>query len=171
MSWLLVASRPYLSVRSGRVTGCCPCCKPQRHSEGGTTEARPNVPFGTGGELPGISLPIRQKVIRLSITGDSRLPAGQASSCVVGMTGWWQNDEERNVCRNNVSSGTGGNLPGTGLPLRQKREFGRSKQGISRSFLPRNDGRINERRSFGFFVFLIWDFPACRTGRFEIWCL
>ena len=34
---------------------------PLRHPEGGTTETRPNVPFGTGGNLLSISLPLRQK--------------------------------------------------------------------------------------------------------------
>ena len=39
--------------------------------------------------------------------------------------------------------------------LRTKREHCHQYQGISRSFLPRNDGLINERRSFGILVFII----------------
>ncbi len=55
------------------VAGCLllvPSRKPQRYPEGGMTEACPNVPFGTGGELPGISLPLRQKEILSIIEGD-----------------------------------------------------------------------------------------------------
>ena len=51
----------------------------------GSDEARPNVPFGTGGNLPGIGMPLKQKEIQSIKVGDSRLPAGQASSFVVGM--------------------------------------------------------------------------------------
>ncbi len=66
--------------------GSYPSRKPRRHPEGGTTEARPNVPFGTGGNLPGHHPTPLQKGVRSFKAGDSRLPAGQASSFVVGVT-------------------------------------------------------------------------------------
>ena len=56
-------------------------------------------------------------------------------------------------------------LLSTSLPLKQKRvrsfivgdsrPYQTVRSGGSRSFLPRNDGLINERRSFGFFDFSI----------------
>jgi hypothetical protein len=52
------------------LVACYPSRKPHRHPEGGTTEARPNVPFGTGGDLLSSNLPLRQKWVRSIKVGD-----------------------------------------------------------------------------------------------------